>query len=128
MAETEVSANVEVSVGGGLIPLTGKLALGVTRRFGERGFQVLDGAREEVGDEKFAGLLEGSEELEALVIRAITAAGAGGQASKLRLLSEVVKRAVLDDARIDEGLLVVRVLDQIDSPHIHCLEIGRAHV
>lgn len=62
------------------------------------------------------------EGLNVLAARACQAAAATAHAGKRRLLGVIVRDAVLDDAKIDEGLLIERILDSVEAPHIRCLE------
>ena len=118
----EISVTAEVSVGDGLFPIKGRLALTMTKRFGDRGAEVIEPSRAAIGEDRLEELLAGNEELDVLAVQAITAAAESASVAKRRLLARVVKAAVLDDAKIDESALIVGVLRQIDAPHIRCLE------
>jgi hypothetical protein len=75
------------------------------------------------GDERaLSERLEESEALNVLAARACQAAAATAHSGKRRLLGLIVRDAVLDDAKIDEGLLIERILDTVEAPHIRCLE------
>lgn len=109
-------------MGGGLLPLKAGLAATITRRFASRGGEAIQAAVDAVGESDFDQRLEDNEELDVLVVRAVEAAARSSHEAKRRLLSNVVKAAVLDDAKVDESVLVVGVLQQLDAPHIRCLE------
>lgn len=70
-------------------------------------------------------LLEGlrdSERLEVLALRALEAGSDSYDEAKRLLLGQVVGRAVLDDAVIDEAELHVFALREMDAPHARALE------
>lgn len=122
MSENEVTLSAELSIGGGIIPAQAKIASSVAHRFAARGAEVLQPSRDTMGVDALNARLEASEEVDALVARAVVACGNSANAAKKVLLARVVQRAVLDDAEIDQSLLLVDILDQIDGPHIRCLE------
>ena len=122
MSENELSGSVELSVGGGIYPVQARVALSVVRRFGTRSEEVLQPSVDALGEEALNARLESSEEIDVLVMRSVTAAGMSAHAGKRRLLAKVVQRAVLDDAEIDQSLLIIELIEQIESPHIRCLE------
>lgn len=123
VSETEVTAGAEVSLGGGVLPVGAKFSASMTHRFAKRGGQALQPALEALGGEDALNQrLAANEELDALAVRAVTAAAESASAAKRRLLAKVVKAAVLDDAKIDEANLITGVLNQIDTSHIRCLE------
>lgn len=112
----------EASVGGGLLPAKFRLAATMTKRFTERGTEAMEPSLAAIGEDVLEELFAGNEELDALAVRAITTAAESASAAKRRLLAKAVKVAVLDDAKIDESALIIGVLQQIDTPHIRCLE------
>lgn len=77
------------------------------------------------GVEHLATRMEASQELEALFCEALEASARTGMEDKRRLLGQVVAAAVLDDAEVDEGQLLVQVLRELDAPHLRGLEAVR---
>lgn len=129
MSEKELSGTAELSVGGGIYPVQAKVAVSVARRFGSRSAEVLQPSVDSIGEEALSARLQSSEEVDVLVARSVLAAGTSAHAGKRRLLAKVVQRAVLDDAEIDPSSMIVELFEQIDSPHIRCLEdIHRAEL
>ena len=61
-------------------------------------------------------------ELEALFVQGVQAAVRTGVDAKVRLLAEVISRAVLDDATVDTAQFYVQVLSDLDAPHFRALE------
>jgi hypothetical protein len=120
VGDKEISATVELSVGGGLVPLQGKLAATMTHRFDKRALEALEPSLTAIGDARLIDRLAGNEELDVLVVRAVNAAATSASSDKGRLLGRVVKAAVLDDAKVDESALMLGVLEQIDASHIRC--------
>lgn len=95
------------------------------KRWSARGQTVIDQVERVATAEQIQARLAESEQLDAAVLAAITAAAASGLDAKRRLLGRVVANAVLDDAKVDEASLIVDVLAQIDAPHVRCLEAVR---
>lgn len=122
MSENELSGSVELSIGGGIYPAQAKVAISVARRFGARSAEVLQPSVDALGEEALYARLQASEEVDALVARSVFAAGTSAHSGKRRLLAKVVQRAILDDAEIDQSILLVDLMEQIDGPHIRCLE------
>ena len=122
MSENELNGSLELSLGGGIYPAQAKVAVSVARRFGTRGAEVLQPSLDALGEAALAARLQASEEVDVLVMRSVTAAGMSAHAGKRKLLAKVVQRAVLDDAEIDQSLLITELIEQIDGPHIRCLE------
>ena len=122
MSENELNGTAELSIGGGIYPVQAKVAVSVARRFGSRSAEVLQPSIDAVGEEGLSARLDASEEVDVLVTRSVLAAGTSAHAGKRRLLAKVVQRAVLDDAEIDPSSMIVELIEQIDSPHIRCLE------
>lgn len=122
MSENELGASVELSVGGGIFPAKAKFGVSLTRRLERRGLEVLQPSIEAVGNEDLDARLRVSEEVDALVIKSIAAAGCSAHIGKRKLLAKIVKRAVLDDAEIDTSLLLFELIEQLEGPHIRCLE------
>ncbi|WP_270260510.1 hypothetical protein [Kocuria marina] len=50
------------------------------------------------------------------------AAGTSAHEGKRKLLAKIVQRAVLDDAEIDPQMLMFELIEQLEGPHIRCLE------
>lgn len=69
VGDKEISATVELSVGGGLVPLQGKLAATMTHRFGKRALEALEPSLTAIGDARLIDRLAGNEELDVLVVR-----------------------------------------------------------
>jgi hypothetical protein len=129
MAENEVSAGIELAVGGGVFPASAKLAVTLKRGWSSRGQEVLDSVSRAIDGEILERRLLEAPEVEVLLVRAVNAAAGSALSSKRRLLARVVQAAVLDDAAIDQSTLIVDVLEQIDAVHVRCLEaIARAEL
>ncbi len=60
-----------------------------------------------------------------LFFEAVEAASSTGLEDKRRLLGRVVGAAVLDDAKVEEGQLLVQALRELDAPHLRGLEAVR---
>lgn len=89
---------------------------------------VRDIAERTGGPDQLAGRLEDDPVLEAVFCDAVEGAARTGMESKRRIFASVVASAVLDDAKVDEALLFVRVLRELDVPDIRYLEaIRRAY-
>jgi hypothetical protein len=84
--------------------------------------QALEEITERVSAEQLEARLSGSESLDAVFGTALTAAANSGLEAKRRMLGAIVARAILDDAMIDEAILLTEVLSQIEAPHVRCLE------
>lgn len=69
--------------------------------------------------------LEASPELEALFFEAVEAGARTGLEDKRRLLGRLVTAAVLDDAKVEPGQLLVQALRELDAPHLRGLEAVR---
>lgn len=122
MSEKELSGTAEISIGGGIYPAQAKVAVSVARRFGSRSAEVLQPSIDAIGNEALSNRFQTSEEVDVLVARSVLAAGTSAHAGKRRLLAKAVQRAVLDDAEIDSSLLIVELIEQLENPHIRCLE------
>lgn len=80
------------------------------------------------GPDRLASRLAEDPVLEALFCDAVDGAVRTGMESKRRLFARVIGAAVLDDAKVDDALLVVRALRELDAPDIRFLEaIRRAY-
>lgn len=77
---------------------------------------------EATSPERLGECLDEFPVLEATFSEALETASRTGLDAKRRLLAQVVARAVLDDARIDEAALMTSVLREIDAPHVRVLE------
>lgn len=122
MSDNGVKAGLELSVGGGALPVGAKLSLELTRRFSERSAEAIAPAIEVIGEDQLGELLHANEELDVLVVRAVTAAAESAYERKRALLGRIVTAASLDNAKIDESFLLIKTLEQIEAPHVRCLE------
>lgn len=68
------------------------------------------------GMEKFAERLASEPEVEAIFVQGLEAAMRTGYEAKRRLLGWLISAAVLDDAKVDEGLLFVLALRNLEAP------------
>lgn len=84
--------------------------------------QALAEITDRVTVEQLEARLNESESLDAVFGTALAAAASSGVKVKRRMLGAVVAQAVLDDAMIDEAILLTGVLSQIEAPHVRCLE------
>ncbi|WP_353950000.1 hypothetical protein V6K52_10110 [Knoellia sp. S7-12] len=98
------------------------------KRLAYRVRQTVEEIVDETGEDVLATRLAESPDVEAVFVQGIEAATRTGYEAKRRLLSRVVTAAVLDDARIDEGLLVVMALRDLDAPHLRTLAVMRRAV
>lgn len=80
------------------------------------------------GAEELAERLARDPEVEAIFVQGLEAAMRTGHEGKRRLLARLISGAVLDDAKVDEGLLFVLALRNLDGPHIRALEAMRRAV
>lgn len=69
--------------------------------------------------------LEDHPDLEEIVTRAIGIAAVTARAEKREILARVIAAGLADDAVIDETLLLVRMIDAIDPPHLQVLLVLR---
>jgi hypothetical protein len=123
MAESEIKG--ELTLGGGVVPAS--LSVAWTRRWSRRGEEALLPILASVDANELDRRLAASDELDALVSRAMIDAASSSAESKRRLLGQIVKASVLDTAKIDESLLLMNVLRDVEAPHIRCLTaISRA--
>lgn len=95
---------------------------GFRDRWRARVSDVTDPIFESVQPEVLESRLNADERLDAALAAAVQAGSSSGLRQKRRLLGKLVAAAVLDDARVDESVLVIGVLAQIDAPHVLCLE------
>ena len=86
---------------------------------------ALDIAQQSGGADRLATRLAGDPQLEVLFLEAVEAATRTGLEDKRRLLSRVVGAAVLDDAKVEDGQLLVQALRELDAPHVRGLEMVR---
>jgi len=86
---------------------------------------ALDIAQRSGGAERLAERLAEDPQLELLFLEAVEAATRTGLEDKRRLLGQVVGAAVLDDAKVEEGQLLVQALHELDAPHLRGLEVVR---
>lgn len=108
--------------------LAGSLAIlyeGIRDRWVARGSQVLAEVAAGAPVSELERRLRGDDALDASLTAAVEAGARSSLEAKRRLLGRVVARAVLDDSRMDEAMLIVGVLSQIDAPHVRCLEAVR---
>lgn len=129
MSESEVTIGFEAGVSTAF-PVHAKLSVGYTRRWVQRGADVVQAIADAVGGvEVLEARAAVSEEVDVLLARASMAGADSALRQKRRLLAKVVSQAVLDDAKIDEAALIVDALAQIDAVHVRALEaIHRAEV
>lgn len=80
------------------------------------------------GVEELAERLASEPEVEAIFVQGLETAMRTGHEGKRRLLGRLISAAVLDDAKVDEGLLFVLALRNLDGPHIRALEAMRRAV
>ncbi len=119
-ADKELERTTTASVTATLGVVSGTLS----RSWTQRQMQAIEPSLSAMdGDEHaLSNRLAASEALNVLAARACQAAATTAHAGKRRLLGLIVRDAVLDDAKIDEGLLIERILDTVEAPHIRCLE------
>jgi hypothetical protein len=129
MSENEVSLGFEAGIPAAF-PVHAKLSMGFTKRWGQRGAEVVGAIADEVGGiEALEARTAASEELDALLVRAAMAAADSSLQAKRRLLAKAVSPAFSDDAKINEAVLIVDALARIDAVHIRALDaIHRAEL
>lgn len=119
-------ADIAIRAGITASPRLGGSALilyeGIRDRRAARIAQVLDDASTGIEAAELERVLSVDERMDALLGQALQAAADSAVVAKRRLLGRLVNQAVLDDARVDESELFVRILSQIDAPHVRCLE------
>jgi len=74
------------------------------------------------GEEVLVQRLAEDPVAEALFVNAVDAAVRTGLEAKRRLLARAVAQAVIDEARLDESLLITEALAQLDAPHVKALK------
>lgn len=113
-------------VGLSLVPVVGGAAQvvyeDVRARIAARTARTLDEVVAATGLDELSERLASDPELEAVFAQGLDAAARTGYEAKRRVLSRVISAAVLDDARVDEALLVVLALRDLDAPHLRVLE------
>lgn len=95
---------------------------GLRQRREHQAREMAERVAAETGVEALAARLLDSQECEDLLLLAVELAARTSSAAKRRLLGRVVTQAVLDDAKVDTGFVILRVLDQIDAPHARAVE------
>ena len=122
MAENEI----EIKLAAGLppvLPVTAEVSVGYKRRWLGRGSEVASSLAAAVGGpDKLEQRASESEEIDSLINRAVIIGANSDLHEKRVLLAQVVARAVLDDAEIDESILLVNALADIDAVHVRSLE------
>lgn len=122
MPAREMKVNGEVAVGGGIYPVQAKLGGSYTHGFNSRAEEVIQPIIKVIGTEELIKALENSEELEVLVTRAVTSGANTAHTEKRKLLAKIVQDVVLDDSKIDHSILILQLIEQLEGPHIRCLE------
>jgi hypothetical protein len=84
------------------------------REFGEAMFQQVD-------PDRLVASLQEDDRLADLFARAVDSATRTRHRAKRRLMGEVVARASLDRAKIDESELLIWALEQLEAPHFRLL-------
>ena len=101
--------------------LAGGSAIVKRRRQRVAGFRELVEAASGMAADEVLRKVEENPEVEEVVTRAIEGAAITAHDEKRELLARVVAAGLLDDALVDETLLLVRTIDNIDPPHIRAL-------
>lgn len=119
VAETLAKAAVAVLVpyGGGAVVIWE----GVRDRLSGRMQRSANETFSQVDPDLLAARLADSPELDALLINALDSAARSGLEAKRRLLSKVVINAALDDARVDEGVLIEQAIRELEAPHLRAM-------
>jgi hypothetical protein len=86
-----------------------------------RGTGVVQEIAEETGADRLSERLAKDEEVEVLFIEGVEIAVRSGLKAKRRLLARVVAKAVLDDAEIEPGQLLVQAFRDLDAPQLRAL-------
>lgn len=126
--ESPLVAETIVRMGLSLVPFGSAIDIMLTdtrKRQVDRMRQTVKEVADAAGSDRLLSRLAESPESEAVFIQGIEAATRTGFEAKRRLLSRVVTAAILDDARINEGLLIVMALRDLDAPHLRALETIR---
>jgi hypothetical protein len=123
--ERELGGSFEVGIGGGLLPFSGKLVVNASRRWQKRGEELVSFILEAVSEEQLEAAFVAREDVDVLFAQAVNAAANSALASRRLLLARLVQQAVLDEAKVDESVLIVRALTRVDAPHVRCLEAIR---
>lgn len=122
MAENEFEVKLAASLPP-VLPVTAEVSVGFKRRWLGRGKEVTSALTAAVGGfDKLEQRAAESEEIEALINRAVFIGANSDLHEKRILLAQVASRAVLDDAEIDESILLVNALADIDAVHVRSLE------
>lgn len=90
-------------------------------RYVARAAGVVHEIAEETGADRLSERLAENEEVEVLFIEGVEIAVRSGLKAKRRLLAKVVAKAVLDDAEVEPGQLLVQAFRDLDAPHLRAL-------
>jgi len=82
---------------------------------------TIDEIADAVGNDELIARLSSSPQFEALFVNRLELVARTRYEAKRRLLSKVVINAAIDDALIDEGVLIQLALRDLDAPHIRTL-------
>lgn len=108
-----------------VLPLHAKLSGTLSRTWGSRGAEALDEALTRVDAGVLEHRVEESEDVSALIVRALQAAADSTLRNKRRLLGQLISESALDDSAIDENLVWIDILERVDGPHVRCMEAIR---
>lgn len=122
MPARDMNVNSELVFGGGIYPVQAKLGASYTHGFNSRAEEVIQPTIQIIGTEELIKALGNSEELEVLVTRAVNSGANTSYKEKRKLLAKIVQDVVLDDSKIDQSILILQLIEQLEGPHIRCLE------
>ena len=83
--------------------------------------RTIEEVAEATGLDELRRRLGEDPEVEALFLQGLDVATRTGLEAKRRLMARVIAAAVLDDARVEEGQLLVFALRDLDAPHVRAL-------
>lgn len=91
--------------------------------------EVIDEAatRLEIEPDELLARAESDPRAESLTAQAMIAGADAVLASKLRALAQVLANGLSDDAKVDESLLMVRIIADIEAPHVQLLARMAVH-
>jgi hypothetical protein len=118
----EVWARAMLAASGGLGSAVLELRDGYEQRRYTRAGGVLAEVAARVDEHIMRQALLDSEELESVFWRALRAGANSMHAGKRQLLGRAIAEAMLDEAKIDEAVLITSTLERIDTPEIKALE------
>ncbi len=90
-------------------------------RHAARAGEMIRTIADRTGEQRLSARLQEDPEVDALFVDGVEAAMRTGLQAKRSLLAKVVAAAVVDDAQIEHGQLIVQALRDLDAPQVRAL-------